>query len=456
MAERWLPTGRVRRAVTPARLVVEGAAVAAVAKARAVRGGSIEDIATDLANDEKLVAAAGRIARRLGEMKGAAMKLGQILSFVDVGLVPEQCRGALTALQADAPPMPYPLVEQVVVEELGAPPHELFDSFSRVPIASASIGQVHMGHRGDQELVVKVQYPGVAKAVEADLRNGALLALLARVVQRLLADLVGNIDTKAVIEELRARATEELDYRIEAANQQAFADLFRDDPDIDVPEVVPELSTERVLTSAYVDGLRWSAALDAPKELRDRWGQVMGRFQWVSLFKHGIINLDPHPGNYLFHDDGHVTFVDFGACQRYTNEQLDRLIGLVLAAMATTDEEVLDGLLRFGLIRKTEGFDPELLVRPMRLAFEPAMAGEQPFEFSRDFVATQVAQALDLRFGKDELRLLQRLEVPPELPMVLRYTVGLAGILSQLGAAVDFQIVLDEALAGRAGYRPFG
>ncbi|HJR24718.1 MAG TPA: AarF/ABC1/UbiB kinase family protein [Acidimicrobiales bacterium] len=486
MADRWLPTGRVRRAVTPARLIVEGAAAATLAKARAVRGGSLQEIAEDLAEDERLVAAAERIARQLGEMKGAAMKIGQILSFVDLGLVPEQFRGALAALQADAPPMPYELVEQVIVEELGARPEELFDYFSPVPIASASIGQVHMARgvrpgaldlvaarrtdgpalsgrlaRGlgsggdDEELVVKVQYPGVAKAIESDLKNAALLSLLGRVVQRLLADLVGRVDTKAIIEELRERATEELDYRIEARNQELFRELFEGDPTIEVPAVVPELSTERVLTSQYVDGLRWSAALEAPKERRDRWGQVIGRFQWLSMFGHGVTNLDPHPGNYLFHDDGHVTFLDFGACQQYTGEQLERLIGLVLAAMADTDEAVMASLERFGLIRKATGFDVDLLVRPVRLAFEPAMAEEQPFQFTRDFVAVQVAQALDLRFGKDELKLLQALDVPPELPMVLRVTVGIAGLLSQLGAAVDFQVVLDEALAGHPDYTPF-
>src|SRR5262249_10107306 len=154
-------------------------------------------------------------------------------------------------LQADAPPMPYAMVEDVVRTELGRGPEEIFDFFSKVPIAAASIGQVHMAHLGERELVVKVQYPGVAKAVEADLRNAALLSLLARVIQRLLADLVGDVDVKAVIDEVRERVTEELDYRIEARNQQVFHELYRDDPLVDVPAVVPELSTQRVLTTEY-------------------------------------------------------------------------------------------------------------------------------------------------------------------------------------------------------------
>jgi predicted unusual protein kinase regulating ubiquinone biosynthesis (AarF/ABC1/UbiB family) len=440
--------------VTPARLVVEGAAVAVMAKARALRGGTFDEIAADLAKDDKLAGAALRIARQLGEMKGAAMKLGQVLSFVDIGLVPEQYRGALEALQADAPPMPFALVEQVVEEELGAGPDALFDFFSRVPIASASIGQVHMAHCGDEELVVKVQYPGVVRAVEADLRNAALLALLARVSQRLLADLVGNVDTKVIIDELRERVTEELDYRIEARNQADFAALFAGDDWIDVPDVVPELSTQRVITSRYVDGMRWKAALEAPPELRDRWGQAIARFQWVSLFRHGITNLDPHPGNFLFHEDGRVTFVDFGACQRYDESQLARLAGLVLAARSPDDADVVSSLVRLGLIRDGSGFDHELLVRPVRLAIEPALV-PQPFTFSRDFLANQVGAALTLRFGRDEIRLLRKLEAVPELAMVLRYTVGCAAVLSQLGATVHFQDVLDEALTGHPGYVPF-
>ena len=427
--------------------------MAAMAKARTLRGGTFDEITADLARDGKLTAAATRIARQLGEMKGAAMKLGQVISFIDVGLVPEQYRGALEALQADAPPMPYRLVEEVITAELGARPEDLFDFFSKVPIASASIGQVHMAHRGDEELVVKVQYPGVVKAVEADLRNAALLALLSRVAQKLLADLVGDIDTKAIIDEVRDRVTEELDYRIEAHNQQTFAELYRDDEAIDIPAVIPELSRQRVITSTYVDGMRWKAALAAPQDQRDKWGQAISRFQWVSLFRHGFTNLDPHPGNYLFHEDGRVTFLDFGACQRYDTDQLARLSGLVVAARSD-DQHVLDALVRLGLIRDATGFDGDLLVRPVRLAVEPAMA-PQPFSFSRDFVAIQMRQALNLRFGRDQIRLLRKLDAVPELPMVLRITLGVAGILSQLSASVHYQDVLDEALAGYAGYVPF-
>jgi predicted unusual protein kinase regulating ubiquinone biosynthesis (AarF/ABC1/UbiB family) len=450
MAANWMPTSRISRAVTPTKLILEGAGAAAIAKARLLRGGDTAEMTADLAADPRLARTAERLARELGEMKGAAMKLGQILSFIDVGMLPPAYRDAFAALQADAPPMPYEMVEQVIESELGAPPEELFTHFSRQPIASASIGQVHMAHRGGEELVLKVQYPGVTKAIEADLRNAALFALLARVVGRLLAGIAGKIDTTAVIEELRTRITEELDYRIEARNQQAFAELWRDDPAVRVPDVVSELSTKRVLTSRYADGNRWNYALEAPSELRNRWGTAIARFQWVSLFRDGFTNLDPHPGNYLFHEDGTVTFLDFGACQRFDASQLGRFAGLIDAVVVDSDEAIVNALVDFGLVTSpgSTTFDHSLITRPVRLAVEPAMHEDQPFRFTRNFVADQVGQAVRLRFGTDELRLLQQLDVPVELPMVLRITLGTAGILSQLDTAVDFRAVIEEALAG--------
>jgi predicted unusual protein kinase regulating ubiquinone biosynthesis (AarF/ABC1/UbiB family) len=196
--------------------------------------------------------------------------------------------------------MPYHLVEEVIREELGGPPEKVFTWFSPKPIAAASIGQVHMAHVGERELVVKVQYPGVAKAVEADLRNAALLSMLARFGQKLLGGLVGDIDIRALIDEVRDRVGDELDYRIEATNQQQFADLYRGDPSICIPEVVPDLSTRRVITTEYVDAMRWNAALLEPQELRDRWGETIARFVYVSMYRHGMVNVDTHPGNYLF------------------------------------------------------------------------------------------------------------------------------------------------------------
>src|SRR5687767_3614849 len=168
--ERPMPTGRIRRTAMPAFLAARTATAIGAANLRARRGDSL----AELARDERLAAAATRIATTMGDMKGAVMKIGQLLSFVDSSMIPEAYRDALAVLQADAPPMAYHLVEDVLTAELGAPPGEVFEWISPNPIAAASIGQVHMAHLGDRELVVKVQYPGVADAIAADLRNGAL------------------------------------------------------------------------------------------------------------------------------------------------------------------------------------------------------------------------------------------------------------------------------------------
>lgn len=445
----WKLGGRVRRAATPARLLAKGAAAAGIAQARALRGDRVDDIV----NDPKLVAAAEDIARELGEMKGAAMKVGQALSFVDVSLLPEEYRSALGMLQADAPAMPYEHVREVVLEELGAPPEELFDFFSPAPMAAASIGQVHAAHLGDEEFVVKVQYPGVAKAVEADLRNAALLSAIARLGQKLLVGLVGDVDVRAMIDEVRERVTEELDYRIEAANQTEFAERFASDEEIDIPAVREEFSTERVLTSTYVDAMRWSAALEAPQELRDRWGNVITRFSTTSLYDVGVCQVDSHPGNYLFHEDGRVTFLDFGCVSRLDDPQRRRVRRLAAALIADDEDEILDACVDAGVLKTREGFGSEALLGPLANPLRGAR-GPQPCTYSKEMLAEIIEEAMRLRVGVDELRLLQRVDMPREYVLAGRMLVGMEAILAHLECTIDFREVWDRHLAGVIEAKP--
>jgi predicted unusual protein kinase regulating ubiquinone biosynthesis (AarF/ABC1/UbiB family) len=429
--------------VTPTKLLAQGAGAAALARARALRGDNVEDIVAD----PRLVAVAEDIAKSLGEMKGAAMKIGQALSFIDVSVIPEEYRTALSMLQSEAPAMPFAKVEKVIERELGGSPSEVFDWFSPRPIAAASIGQVHMAHLGDREVVVKVQYPGIAKAVEADLRNAALLSGIARVGQKMLVGLVGDVDIRAVIDEVRDRIGEELDYRIEARNQQEFAELFRDEPTIDIPEVLADYSTQRVLTTDYVDAMRWSAALEQPQELRDQWGQAIARFIQTSTLKHGIVNIDTHPGNYLFGEDGRVTFLDFGCVVRYTDDQRER-VRRVVAAFATGDDDIiLDALVHMGMLHDRNAFKPDALLAPLRRSLEP-LHGPQPFRYSRDQLAEVIAEAMKLRVGVDELRLLRQVDCPPEFALLGRTSLGMEAVLSHLEASVDYQWMIDELLAG--------
>ncbi len=253
---------------------------------------------------------AEQVAESLGHMKGALMKLGQMASYLDQGL-PQPVRDALAELQADAPPMASDLAESVVESELGSHPRELFAEWDATPIASASIGQVHRAvtHQG-MEVAVKVQYPGVAEAISADLDNTELLFSM-------LGMLFPGMDPGPIVEELRARIVEELDYRTEAENQQMFVEAYRGHPYIHVPEVLHDLSAGRVLTTEMATGARFEEVVGWSDEERQLAAETLYRFVFGSIYSLGAFNGDPHPGNYLFRPGGEVTFLDFGLVKRF-------------------------------------------------------------------------------------------------------------------------------------------
>src|SRR5436190_6603952 len=310
-----IPQGRLRRtaplAAMSARAAGEGAVDVLRRRLKGERGASLE---FHVRNAE-------RYADALSRSKGLLMKVGQILSFVDTsgvleGQYGEVYRAALASLQAGAEPMEPVLVAAVIESELGRPPEELFGEFSPDPIAAASIGQVHAARLQDgTEVAVKVQYPGVADAIHDDLANTELLFTFLKIVMGVVPQ-YRNFDVRPLADEIAERIGEELDYRAELANQAAFADHYRGHPFARVPEVFPELSTERVLTMEMDHGRRWTEIDDVDQALRDRWGEAIDRFFFGSIARFGMFNADPHPGNYLFHDDGTVTFLDFGCVKR--------------------------------------------------------------------------------------------------------------------------------------------
>src|SRR5437764_461239 len=310
-----IPQGRLRRtaplAAMSARAAGEGVVDVLRRRLKGERGASLE---FHLRNAE-------RYADALSRSKGLLMKVGQILSFVDTSAVlegqyGEVYRAAFASLQADAEPMEPVLVAAVIESELGRPPEELFAEFSAKPIAAASIGQVHAARLHDgPEVAVKVQYPGVADAMRDDLDNTELLFTFLKIAKGVVPQLK-NMDVRAIADEVVERIGEELDYGTELANQAEFADHYRGHPFARVPEVFPELSSDRVLTMEMVHGRRWNAIDDADQALRDRWGEVVDRFFFGSISRFAMFNADPHPGNYLFHDDGTVTFLDFGCVKR--------------------------------------------------------------------------------------------------------------------------------------------
>ena len=441
------PTGRLGR-VAPLAGLAGRSAVDAVRAAAKTRGGGGIDL-----EDERLARLADRYATVLGDMKGAVMKAGQILSFIDAeGLVPGELQQtfqvALGRLQDDVPPMAEADARAVFEQEIGRPPEDVFAFFSPRPIAAASIGQVHAAELDDgTELAVKIQYPGAAAAVEADLANTELLTTLIRTGLGMLGSKAPKVDPAAIVDEVRDRIVEELDYRTEAANLAEFGAIYQDHPFIRVPGVRPELSSRRVLTMAMVDGRRWSAALESDEAQRRRWGEVVYRFVFGSLHRHGLFNADPHPGNYLFHEDGTVTFLDFGCVRRVGPERIAALGGLADAAMAGDPDRMVRVFADIGMLPPGEvgRIDPDRLLGFYRLQTR-GLCASQPFTFTPEYAAEVVTSTYDIAGPWADIN--RRLTIPKDLVFLNRVLVGLLSILGRLGASADWVAVDAELRKG--------
>src|SRR6266576_6580651 len=313
-----IPTSRARRTATVASLAASEAVKQFGTRAANVARG---DEAAEEALARRQLETAKQIVAALGTMKGAAMKLGQVMSFLDVGLVPEQYREEfqheLAKLRDAAPPVSFKQMRRVIEEDLEEPLADLFDAFEEEPIAAASIGQVYRGTLKDgREVAVKVQYPGVASAVRADLQN---LDMILRLLKRM----TPGLDVKAIAEEIKERIGEELDYELEAQNQRSLARIFAGHPFIVVPDVVSSLTRERVMVSDFVRGVGFEELKGRSQAERDRIGEIVFRFFLGCLYRHRQFSGDPHPGNFLLQDDGRVAFLDFGLFKRMEREPVE-------------------------------------------------------------------------------------------------------------------------------------
>jgi predicted unusual protein kinase regulating ubiquinone biosynthesis (AarF/ABC1/UbiB family) len=310
-----IPTSRVARTTRVGRLAA-GQAVRQFGT-RAANLARSEDKA-QAARARRQVQTAEQIVAVLGTMKGAAMKLGQVMSFLDVGLVPEEFREEfqekLAALRDAAPKVSFQQMKKVIEDEYDEPLDEVFETFDPVPIAAASIGQVYKARMPDgRDVAVKVQYPGVATAVRSDMQNlGMILRLMKRIAP--------GLDPQALGDEIRTRIDEELDYELEAANQRTLARIFRNHPFIVVPDVITRLSRERVVVSEYVSGRGFEEIKQLPEEERDRIGEMIFRFYFGCMYRHHQFSGDPHPGNSMLLDDGRMAFLDFGLFKKIPAE----------------------------------------------------------------------------------------------------------------------------------------
>jgi predicted unusual protein kinase regulating ubiquinone biosynthesis (AarF/ABC1/UbiB family) len=404
-----------------------------------VRGRRATEEERQRLEEQFAIRSAEDVAKVLGGMKGAIMKAGQMLSFIADGLPPE-AKAALATLQADVAPMAPSLAEGVIRDELGADPDRLFLDFERVPVAAASIGQVHRAVMPDGRVVaVKVQYPGVDTAIKSDLDNAELLyGLFAQFALK-------NLEVKALVDELRARMADELDYRHEAACQSEFATRFAGHPFIRVPTVVPERSSRRVLTSEWVGGMRWNEFLaSADQAAKDRAGEIIMRFAQGSIHLHGVFNGDPHPGNYRFHQDGSVTFLDFGLVKRWAPGEFDRLAPVLDAILDADAQAMVDRAVAARFMVPDHGFDPEFVFEYVRGPYEPFLTDH--FTYTREWTGKALQTVVDVqgRYGE----LIKALNMPASYVILDRVVWGVSALLSRLEATNNWRGILSEYRKG--------
>ncbi|MEG8179263.1 AarF/ABC1/UbiB kinase family protein [Nocardia terpenica] len=379
---------------------------------------------------------ADQVAATLGNMRGAVMKIGQMASYLDTG-VPEPVREVFADLRQDATAMSADLAAEVIERELGAAPGKLFLEWDPMPIAAASIGQVHRAiTRDGQAVAVKVQYPGVDKAIEADLANAGLaFGMLAR-------SLFPGLVPRPLVEEVRARVMEELDYNAEARNQQAFADYYRGHPFIHIPEVVGELSSARVQTSELAEGARFEELMNWDQEEKNSAAETIYRFVYRSLWRLRYFNGDPHPGNYLFRPGGQVTFLDFGLTKHFTAAEIDRFAEMVDAMAVQKDlpryRRVIE---EAGMLPPGMPFDDAQIWRYFGHFYE-FIYDDKEVTITPEWSAQTVKQFFSPTGDLAEIAKVSNL--PPAFVIIQRINLGLMSILGALEARGNFRRIAEE------------
>jgi predicted unusual protein kinase regulating ubiquinone biosynthesis (AarF/ABC1/UbiB family) len=373
-------------------------------------------------------------AEVLGNLRGLAAKVGQMASYVD-GVVPAEhhgvYEGALKVLRAAAPTSSPDDVRRVVEAELGDSPERLFAEWSPIPFASASIGQVHRARLHDgREVAVKVQHPGIDRAVEADLDNAGSLELMLGVIAP------RALETRRVYEEIRARFLEELDYRLEAERTERFARIHAGDPDVVIPSVVRECSGRRVITTEFLRGISLDDAASRREEERARWAATLWRFVFRGTLLGRMFNADPHPGNYLLQEGGRVAFLDFGCVQEIPEDNHVRALCAHRAAL-DRDEVRFRSAVR-ALLGSRPGPHEERSVAYVRKCFDPLF--QTPYKVTRPYVAALVTEMRDIARAAFE-RSSNATALPAGMVFMNRLQFGFYSVLARLDVAVDYNAV---------------
>lgn len=377
------------------------------------------------------------VARTLGNLKGAAMKIGQMAS-VATDILPDELAEPLESLQRDAPPMDFSVIADQVEHELGAPPDILFDEFDRKPFASASIGQVHRAVTDDgRPVVVKVQYPGVDESVDSDIAQ-----------LRFALKVSGFVDSNRkqafdkLFDEIEKRLHEELDYTLEADHVRTFRQLHADDDWVEVPEVVGERSAKRVLTLTELPGRSLHEVIDeADQSFCNDVGESIFRTFAAQMFRDGTLHADPNPANFAVRDDGTLLLYDFGCVKKLSEVQLRTYRQIIRAAFQRRVALMEPLMQRLGA--RVEGTEPppeSLYHQWLDLALEPMIADEY-YDYATSTVHKRVQDHIDL-FRKHG----DAFQPPDGGAYVNRTVLGIHNILRKLGARVRWRGLVEEYL----------
>ena len=441
MADDSVPTGRLSRLSK-----IAGAAASQAVKQTGTRAANVarSDEKGAAAMERRQIETAEQIVNVLGGMKGAAMKVGQVLSFMDLGLVPEEYReefqAKLAKLRDSAPTVSFEQMKAVIEADLEAPIAKVFSEFDEEAIAAASIGQVYRARLASdgREVAVKVQYPGINDAVRADMKNlGMLLRLAKRITPQL--------DVKAVGDEIRERVVEELDYELEASNQRTIARRYRGHPFIVIPEVITSLSRERVIVSEFVVGDGFEALQKESEAERDRIGEIVFRFYYGSMFRHRSFSGDPHPGNMLRLADGKIAFLDFGLFKTVSTEIRDRELACQRAVVEDDAVELHRLLTEFGFIPDPDKLDPDVLMAYVKDGIF-WYTEDREIKLTPELVSKVAIETSDPR--SKHFRAMRHQEIVPEHLFGRRLELLTLAVLGQLEVKANWHRIAREWIYG--------
>lgn len=429
--------GRAARNAKLASLPVGMAGRAALGFGKRLTGKSKDEV-----NAELMDKAAQQLFTVLGELKGGAMKVGQALSVVEAA-IPERYgkpyREALTKLQREAPPLPAAKVHRVLDQQLGTKWRERFQSFDDKAIASASIGQVHKAVWSDgREVAVKIQYPGADEALRADLKT------MQRMVG-VLKQLAPGADVQGVVDELIERTEMELDYRLEADNQRAFAKAYDGDPKFVVPKVVA--SAPKVVIQEWIEGIPLSQIIrEGTQEQRDLMATRLFEFCDDAPRRLEMVHGDAHPGNFMLLPDDKMGVIDFGAVAPMPGGWPIELGQILRYAVDKNYDKLLPTMEKAGFIQKGQQVSTREIDEMLKQYVEPLQV--PVFHYRRSWLQRMTTLELDRAAG--QIRTARQMDIPPKLAIPMRVIASIVAISCQLDAHVDTRRIADEYVPGFA------